>query len=476
MSMFDPENFRKRFIDFVSGRSLVLPGEKVLVSFSGGIDSAVLTILMGWLSKEYNLDVTLGYFDHGLRGKESEEEGRFIERFAAEHGFRLKTGTDKVRENSLDKKISLQESARELRYRFFERLDSEFNYDKIVQGHHEDDQIETVLMRFLQGNDISSMKGIPVIRGKYVRPLLWASRNEIEQYASALKIEHFEDSSNKKTDYLRNRIRLNILPYLREALGTNIDLIINKHGEKFRHYDEVIKDYTERALESLIIKQEKDKIILDINSFKDYFTLLQQNVLFECLDRVKKAEKTYNITDVEKLISFINGTLKCKTLYISKEILVYKENKSLCICNIEDNYFEADVEFGRCYEFDSEGFSIESKILDFHQTADTDSSLITDKLGFDELINEECVKGPLKMRFWREGDSFRPLGMKYKKKLSDLFIDLKIKPDMKRKIPILLDEEKIIWICGIRIDDRVKITEETRKVVGLKYKSFCKNV
>jgi tRNA(Ile)-lysidine synthase len=424
------------------------------------------------IKNDFQLDLTLGYFNHNLRGKESEEEVRFIKRFSETHKIELKVGTDNVLENSNVKKISIQESARELRYGFFEKLDREYNFDKIVTGHHKDDQTETVLMRFLQGNDISGMRGIPLVRDKFIRPLLWAERQEIERYAAERKIKHFEDSSNKKTDYLRNKIRHEVLPYLREILGTNIDLILQKHGDRFQYYDEIINYYTEKALNSLILRQEKDKIILDINSFKDYFTLLQQKVVAECVKRINNTDKPVGISDVEKVIGFINGTLKKKTLYIFTDTLVYKDRKNLYICVVKESDFEKNVEPGRKYEFDSEGFSFESHILGDVANVGSNSSLYNDKRGFDELVSMESLKGSLRIRYWNYGDSFRPLGMKYKKKISDFFIDLKIRPDMKKRIPILSDEEKIVWVCGIRIDDRVKLTEKTRQVIGLRYRQI----
>jgi len=467
----DPDAFEAAFFDFIQKESLINKGDTVLVAYSGGIDSSVLLHLLHVFKKEFAIKLILAYFNHRLRGDESEDEEKFIKKTGVNYGIPLEIGTGDVLGAAKERGLSTQVSARFLRYDFFQKSAEKYDADKIATGHNYDDQAETVLMRFLQGSGIKGMRGIPVKRESYIRPLLWARRSEITKYADSKGICYFEDSSNIKTGYLRNQIRLEILPYLRKELGTNLDRILLNHGQRFQNVYELIDDLTVQAFDSSAVTREKDKIILDIASFKGYFKILQQSVLSECFKKLGETGNSLNFLYALSVLEFINGTFKRKYMYIFNGLYVYKDKNYVTIYREQNPSFEQFVEIGRKYSFDEDNFHFQSRVLGIELDA-ANHSISEYKQTYkrwDEIIDRRKLVEPLVLRTWKQGDRFKPLGMQQSKKLSDFFTDVKIPMHIKKQRPILVDQKKIVWVCGLRIDDRVKVTKNTKEIVGLKY-------
>lgn len=467
----NPDEFEAAFFDFVQKESLINKGDTVIVAYSGGIDSSVLLHLMHIFKKEFAIKLIVAYFNHRLRGHESEDEEKFIKKTAVDYEILLEIGTGDVLAAAKERDLSTQVSARFLRYDFFQKSAEKYNADKIATGHNCDDQAETVLMRFLQGGGIKGMRGIPVRRESYIRPLLWARRSEITKYADSKGIRYFEDSSNVKTGYLRNRIRLEILPYLRKKLGTNLDRILLNHAQRFQNVYELIGDLTVQACDSSIVTCEKDKIILDIASFKGYFPILQQYVLSECFTKLGETDNSLNFLYALSALEFINGTFKRKHMYIFNGLCIYKDKSYVTIYRKHDRSFEQSVEIGRKYAFHDENFHFQSRVLgiDLDKVDFSMSGYKPAYKRWDEIIDRQKLVEPLALRTWKQGDKFKPLGMQQWKKLSDFFTDVKIPMHMKKQHPLLVDQKKIVWVCGLRIDDRVKVTENTKEIIGLKF-------
>jgi len=462
-------DFPALFKKYITCESLVKRGETILVAFSGGIDSAVLCHVFHSIREEFNLTLILGYFNHGLRGSESMREEAFIVKTARNYGLPLETGTGAVKKTAAERKLSLQEAARLLRYDFLAETAKRHSADKIATGHHMDDQIETVLMRFLQGNGYRGLRGIPYRRGQFIRPLLWARRSAIASYARRQSIQYFEDSSNEKTNYLRNRIRHEILPFLREKLNINIDSVLLQHGKRFQEYGEIVDYLTKNHLKSSIIKHEKNKIILDITNFNNYFTSLKQNILCECFNELGEIDTSRYNDYSRRIIDLIQETFVRKEMYIGNDLYVRLHDNQLIICRVHEVDFEVEVELGKTYIFEEQNFSFRSTVTAMNPDKNVLKEKRINNFQWDEIIDTGLLEKPLILRFWEKGDTFTPLGLCHRKKLSDLFTDMKIPWEDKRRFPLLVDKEKIVWVCGIRIDDRVKVTENTHEVACLKY-------
>ncbi len=458
---------KNRFLNYVSNHGLLFENDKVLVAYSGGLDSSVLLHVLNTIMESMRLSLIVGYFNHDLRGDESKQEATFVQEVCDSYGLQLETGTGDVLHCAKEYKISIQEAARKLRYMFFEKSAEHHDVSKIATAHHGDDQTETVLMRFFQGGSIASLRGIPKKRDKYIRPLLWATRYDLEMYVQNNRIDYFADSSNNKEDYLRNKIRLNILPYLREQLPYNIDLVLEKHGQKFQQAAALANVLKRESYAAVLVSEKKDKIILDIASFKNYFSLIQQLIIQECFDRLGFYNESINEKHAKTVVEFIYDTRGKNSLNLNNEIILTISKTSLVLGYLSRTSFDFPIEYGMRYELPWEGHVFQSEIIDVSCKGIDYSTIRNEKSEWNELVDRHKINEPLRLRTWQAGDAFCPLGMDGTKKLSDFFVDLKIPLHLKNKYPVLADCEKIIWVCGLRIDDRVKITSKTEDIIGL---------
>lgn len=446
--------------------------KNILVAYSGGVDSSVLLHLTLKHSIQFNFSVSAVYFNHNLRSKESQEEEKYINTELDKHGIKYFIGTSDVVKLAEDNKYSIQHAARNSRYKFFDQVVKSNDIDFVFTAHHRDDQIESGLMAYLKGSNLEGLSGIPKERGSFVRPLLSVSKKDVLDYSKLNQVSYIQDNSNSENKYLRNRIRNEILPFLKNNLDSNVEKIIFDHCEKFKEELELINYLVTVEFKKVVKSSSTSKIILDINLLRSYFISLRKRVLLECLKLISP-ENRFSYPDyIDKINNFLNGTLINKNLYISEDIFVTLSNDLFTIIRFNNSKYEFDVNLEEFYSFDDHNFTLELKNIDskFRSNDKTKGDL-----SFDEIISKDKVIGKLKIRSWLPGDKFIPLGMENFKKISDFFIDLKLDPLEKATTPILVDEEKIIWVCGCRIDNRVKLCDKTNNLLGLNYDKIIKN-
>src|SRR5665648_238414 len=394
--------------------------DRVLIGISGGPDSVTLLQVLLSLKKRYNLSFFIAHLDHMLRGEESDEDANFVKNLAQESGLPCEVKSCNLTEIVQKEHLSIEEAARKCRYKFYSETAKKFEVNKIALGHNADDQVETVMMRFLRGSGLEGLMGIPPVRGKIIRPLIECSREEIEEYCKENKIEYRVDSSNKEIVYFRNKIRLELFPLLSEGYNKTIkDIKGDLYSIIFRHNNEILK-----------------------------------------LTEYQLGEKEIYLPD----------NLMVKKIY--NKIMIYKKSVSKDQTERIPIPWEYDILIPGKTEIKFLGIKVEIKKLD---SADIKSSLYFTKKKpkgeFLEFIDYNKVKLPLKLRNRRSGDKFYPLKMKGLKKVKDFFIDNKIPKSHRDLIPILVDsEDQIIWIMGMRLDDRVKINSNTKKVLCIKIK------
>ena len=457
--------------------------DKILVGVSGGLDSVSLLRYLLSLKEEYNLSIYIAHLNHMLRGKESDKDAGFVKKIAEELKLSYKIENYDINECYKNNSLTLEETAREIRYKFYLRTAKIFKANKIALGHNADDQVETILMRLIRGCGLEGLKGIPPVRKSIIRPLIECARGDIEEYCRKYKLKYRMDLTNKKPIYFRNKIRLELLPILSEEYNGNIKDNLLKLGDIVSEVSEYLKRKTEAAFRDVIKKENTGKLIVDLEKLNILPLALKRRIIRKTIKIVKG--NLYNISfkhihqiiqltdrqSGEKKIDLPEG-LKIKKRY--NDLIIFKKKQ---VAEDEKNSslnWEYRLPTPGKEKIVSLGITIEIKVLNSSEIKPLEfykRKKFTSE--FTEFIDFNKVKFPIKIRNKRFGDKFFPINMKGVKKVKKFFIDRKIPKDKRNMIPLLVDDEgKIIWIIGLRLDNRVKIENTTKKILYVKI-VFC---
>ncbi len=431
------------FKKFISENKIIKPGDKILLTVSGGIDSMV----MAHLFLKQNYKTGIAHCNFSLRDGESDKDEELVRNFASDHDIPFFNIRFETKSYAKKNRLSVQMAARELRYKWFEEVRENNGYDSIAVAHNLNDNIETLLINLIRGTGLTGMTGMKPVNNRIIRPLLFATRQEITAYCKKHKITFREDRSNADTKYTRNKIRHLVIPVLKE-INPSIELTLNETAGRFSGYNEIISGYISNLRRT--ISSEKEKFItFNISQLKPY--LHNKSVLFELFEPYGMSNAL--LTD---LIKVING--KTGGQVITGTHRMIKNRKDLIVSEKE---IPSDKEYtiNKLQDFISAPGIRSAKIVRI-----TDTYLIPSDPSI-ACIDYEKVIFPLTIRKWKTGDHFYPLGMNRKKKLSDYFIDNKYSKLDKENIFILESGGNIVWIIGDRIDNRFKISSSTTRVL-----------
>lgn len=431
-------------------KGLFTPDDTLLLAVSGGVDSMVMLRLF----MELDYSFAVAHCNFSLRGSESDGDTQYVTEFCKENNIKLHSiqfNTHKEMDESGD---SLQMTARRLRYDWFSELCTEHQYTKVAIAHNSGDTIETFFINLIRGTGIKGLCGIPLKRDVFVRPLLSFSRSEIEQYAKNVSLKWREDSSNSKTAYLRNKLRIDILSELEKiepqfashmqgnmsrlsSANSFIEHCINEiRNKSFSLY----RSRTTVALDLICKHPEAEFIMYELFSPMG-FTATDTRAMLSAYRESKSAH-------------FISST---HTAVLSHSLLVISERA--------DNTTPEYVQQFSSLEGTAGGFTLELLKREEIESLKTPNNIA--------YFDASKVKLPLKVRYWQEGESFRPFGMKGKKKVSDLFVDAKVHIADKHRVKILTDaSDEIMWVVSMRTAHNFSVTKATQTILKISYKEI----
>ncbi len=425
-----------------------LPGSRIVVALSGGRDSVVLLHLL----LEAGFRVETAHMNFKLRDSESDEDERFVANLADALGIPLHIRRVEAQKFAREKKISIQEAARVLRYRWFDEIIVQQSADAVAVAHHLDDSIETVFVNLLRGTGISGLAGIRPVNGKIIRPLLFAKSIEIEDFANAAGLRWRNDSSNFKDDYLRNRIRHHLMPLLHTIAGekhggleNSLELVSSEAG--------LYAELSDNLRNKLLEKDHKGLYRISLDKLKAYQH--SAAALYQTL-----APFGFNNKQVRQLYQALGR--HAGKIFRSKEFEVYLGSKYLQINRIENSeYTEYQV-----FPNPPENCFLEFEIVEW------ESQMQFSKDNKQAWLDFDTLNLPLVLRSPKKGDRFVPLGMTKEQLLSDFLTNLKLNLSEKARTLLLADAHgKIIWVCGYRIAHPNRIQTGTFKVLKVKKKS-----
>jgi tRNA(Ile)-lysidine synthase len=447
---------------------LLEKGERLIVGVSGGVDSMVLLHLLNACRDTFDLSLIVAHVNHGFRPEESEREVDLVQKESARFRLPFEYGKFDVREFQKLAGLSPQDAARRIRFHFFYDLLRKHHAQKIALGHNADDQVETVLLRLIRGSGLRGLKGIlPIRERKVIRPLLEVWREEIHSFALEKKVPFLFDSSNLRKDYLRNRIRLSLIPFIEEEYQRHFKETLLRTSTILREEDDYLERGTEEAYQR-IVHREGNTLSFKWSEYQSLHRAIQWRVIRKIVERIHEGGggiEDGGGADVLKVFQNLRPSSANFLLELTHGFWIERRYDVVLLGKREvkpSSPFEVNLL--------SPGHTYIEEIGKVVVIEETDREQFRDYSGPPNtaLMDYENLRFPLKMRNFRPGDRFCPLGVKGTQKLKDFFIDHKVPKFERPSIPLLISKERIAWVVGYRIDERVKITEMTKRVLKVR--------
>lgn len=438
---------------------MLSPGDRVVVAVSGGPDSVCLLHLLKRLSAEEDLQLFVAHLNHMLR-EEALNEEEFVRKIAETMSLPFYSERIDVRAQ-IGKGESLEEGARRLRYDFFRRACAKFSASKMALGHNADDLVETVILNLIRGTGLGGMRGIPPIRYEnsisIIRPLINIWREEIEEYLQEHQIPYVIDRSNFSLQFTRNKIRHQIIPLLIE-INPKAKEAIHRFTLIATETHDFIKEQATRAKEELVEHKTKYLLCINLPRLSSLHPVIQKEALRLIFWDFIEDTSLVSSQELETLLKMGEG----ERLTLPKAIQVEHKGEKLILRKkkIHPAPFEIPLQVPGYTFVHPVGIGIQARLVE-------GNFIIKDRHCLEVTLDMEKIKGNIIARNWKKGDKMIPLGMKHPKKLQDIFVDSKVPREDRYRVPILCDEEGIIWVVGLRMSERVKVDYGTKLILHL---------
>ncbi|EQF44573.1 tRNA(Ile)-lysidine synthetase [Clostridioides difficile CD175] len=455
-----------KVLSTINKHNLIQKGDKIVLGLSGGPDSVCLLHVLNRLKKDFNIEIYAAHLNHQIRGIEAQKDALYVSKLCEDMGIVFFVKSINVPKYCENEGLSLEEGARKLRYEMFYEIKDKIKANKIAIGHNLNAQAETVMMRIMRGTGLKGLKGIDYIRDNcIIRPILDVERNEIEEYCEAYNLNPRIDKTNLENIYTRNKIRLDLLPYMKDNFNSNVIESIVRMSNSLKSDNDYIEKEAEAKFREVSNIKEKGFVEINLDDFVCLHDAIKVRVLRNSIKHILGDTNFVDQRHIEDIMSLEDNSKVNKMLTLPRNIFVYRKKDSIILTNEE--IVNEEIEF--YYNVPSNGFIkikelkqiIETQVMsiDRYKSMKLDNS----SKGFD--FNK--VKGGIVIRSRRQGDKIK-LAMG-SKKVKDLFIDLKIPREERCKIPIITDSEGIICVGDYKISENYKIDENTKEVLKINF-------
>ena len=448
-----------RVRDTIERYQMLSKGMRVGVALSGGVDSMVLLHLLNRLADELVIELWVCHLNHNLRGEESRRDELFVKRVAQSMGLELIS--KRLRTQPLPKGVSIQSWARQRRLDFLKEAAREHGLHRIALGHNMDDNAETMIMRLATGTSPDGLKGIEPVRDIFIRPLIETTRKEIEQYAESHSIEYVEDSTNRSSKYLRNRIRHGIMKAIKEQINPSVVEGLWRLSCQMRRDAKYLSGVAQRLFEHLADSSPQG-VWFDIEELNRVEEAMITRLLFKALGQLKPEGMRFESHQADTFLAVLRSSKPNLSVHLADGIYIKRvygrigiarepgQREATEVCLPVKLNLSGITDVGMGYRLRAELMEGRVEVVPDRRVAYFD---------YDRLPE------PLVVRCFQEGDRIEPFGMKGVKKLKDLFIDEKVPLEERRRIPLLLAGERIVWVAGIRRAEGYRVREDTERVL-----------
>lgn len=471
-----PTQFEKNIAEFIKSNGLFSPADKVLLAVSGGIDSTALLYVMAGLKAEkiLNTDFVCAHINHQLRGSQADLDKDFVIAQATKLKFAIITRRLDVHRFARRNKLSIETAARTLRIESLLDIAKANNCSRIATGHQKNDNVETVLQRLIRGTGFRGLGGIWPKRSfadniSFVRPLLCVTREEIVQYLKERNLKWQVDSTNADCNYRRNYIRHRLLPALQQQCNSSIVEQLSRLAESACKFYRLVCDCADKAWPELT-KFDGSEVRVDLKKFASQAKPVKVEIIRRSLSIIGSGEKDLTQKHFRRISQLAQQNISGRKIELPGGFVVHREYAGLIFARAKEDVpvnkktgksakvkVPGQTRFGNC--------SIQATILETDEVKF--KRFKTEKTSFVERFDLDKISLPLIVRLRENGDRFQPLGLAKEKKVGKFLTAAKVPQQMRRKILVVADREKIIWVRPIRISEKAKVTSETDKILQL---------
>lgn len=457
--------FYRKFDKFVEENCLFGKGDKLIVGFSGGADSTALLLCLMHLRTKFNISLLAAYVNYNLRGKESTVEQEFVKKFCFQRNISLV-----IKNVKSEIKNNLENSARTIRFDYFRDLKKLYKFDKIVLAHTKDDQAETILYKLFRGSGLTGLKGILAKNNNIIHPLLVFKKKEITNFLIDQDIKWCEDSSNNDNKFSRNKIRNELIPWICENISSGINDKLFNTAKIFSETDDILKRIAERKIAHASHDQSKTVYRFSIKNLKNSESIIRFYIYRIIYHRLGNSGLDFYHSNFDEIESILDSK-GSKMVSLPHNVVVIKEYNELIFSKEDGSVFNIhnikeinSIRNRLTFEDHRIIFKKLKKLPKKHYPFEDKNTVYLDLNRFDF---------PLILRHRKPGDRFFPFGMEHPKKLKDFFIDEKVPKFERDKILLLCDKEKILWISGMRIDNRVALLPDSNNILMVRIEKIA---
>lgn len=442
----------------ISKYGLISKGDCIVLGVSGGADSVALLDMLYGMADEYALTLCVVHVNHGLRGTAADNDQKYVEDICKERNIPCRIFKFDVAQIARREHLTSEEAGRKIRYEAFERVANEMGANKIATAHHMNDNTETLLFNILRGSGLTGLCGIKPIRGKYIRPLIKTSRAEIESYLVEKNIPWCTDSTNNETLFTRNKIRHELLPYIKNNFNPSAENALRRMSELCGDDNDFIDGVAAECVEDCVIKEECDCVLLDTKKFNSKHIAIKRRMIRHVLDKLSVPLKDVHMVHVDNCIKMVESSGSGAYTYVGN-----------CRVGTQQNGIRFSTNNDACDDFE-----VYADVNSECRIPQIKSKIIikeVEKRGASAknrvYVSADDIELPLLIRNRKNGDRIKPFGMNGEKKLKDYFIDKKVPLSERNKIPLFIGGNKIIWVGGYCINEDCRVMSDTNKILML---------
>lgn len=442
---------------FIRDNQMVKAGDCVIIGVSGGPDSMVLLHIMKELRDSLDINIVVAHLNHKIRAEAGAEE-EYVREICRHWGVPFYVRREDMLEMARRHKKTVEEAGRDARYQFFNKLLADLSADRIATAHHRDDVAETVLLHLVRGSGIKGLRGIMPVNGSIIRPLMVVDRKEILTYADNNSIKYCTDNSNNDTGYLRNRIRLNLIPLLQEQFNPRISESLNQLAVIAREENQVMEQLDYNTWQQIVIEQKDHLISLDCRALDLLLPGLQRRLIIHALTELA-GESGWSMEDINIVMGLADKSGSSRVVDLKKGVKVNKSYRLL----VFSTFIPECPQF--CYPVKVPG------TVEIKETGEVYRFDLVDRI---EIKESHCIyldydkMGALQIRSRNPGDVFFPAGMEGHKKLKKYFIDLKIPFFERNHVALLASDQQIYAVLGYRVSQLATLDVNTSRIIVIK--------